>query len=527
MKVRTLASLSVIVGVIVLFNASGLAEPKKPADSDPTATSSWKQLKLPDPAAKNAFRNVFFLDAKHGWAVGDKGLCLATQDGGDNWKVRDTGSGATLRCIWFQDAQTGWACGEGDANAPRTGGHVVLNRPLKAGTVLSTGDGGKTWRTSWVSTNFDIPWIEASTAPLLQIGVSGGEFHLDGDITRSLDGGKTWKSNRCFRSLFAVRRIDDKRWLAVGSPVSVGFLPTPTSELYTNKQCRALYSADGGESWKVSRGSDGEGSLRAIAVDKKRAVLAVGDRGTILRSEDQGEKWSVMEAGTKADLLAVAWVSGAENTVVAVGEEGTVLVSSDGGKKWRSTVFPTTCSLRSVASAGDHHMIAAGSDGSLWRVPVKQLASLPLRARKSKEVEEKREAQKAEERSLQRLNHTLEGVREMAKRYPPDSDEAKKAAESIKQLEAIISGRPYLGVSLVPNTTEIAQVLPQGPANVAGIKKGDILVKWGDTPITKGEDLARAVMQQKPGDKVVVEIQRDGKFQKITVEVEKRPIPRE
>jgi len=523
MKTKTLPSLSLILGTIAIFAASGFAEPK----NEPAATSSWKQLKLPAAAAKIALHNLFFLDVKHGWAVGDKGLCLATEDGGDTWNVRDTGSGATLRCVWFQDVQTGWACGDGDANAPKASGHIVFGRPLKAGTLLSTSDGGKSWKTSWIPTNFDIPWIEASAAPLLQIGVSGGEFHLDGDITRSLDGGKNWKSNRCFRSLFAVRRLDDKRWLAVGSPVSVGFQPTPTSELYTSKQCRALYSADGGETWKVSKGSDGKGSLRAVTADKKRPTLAVGDGGTILRSEDHGENWSAIDSGTKEDLFAVAWARDTENLVLAVGDGGTILVSNDGGKKWQATECPIYCALASVVAAGDH-MIVAGRDGSLWRIPAKELVSLPLRAPRSQEEEAMRAEAKAEELSLKRLTHTLEGMREMAKQYPPGSDDAKKAEQSIKQLESIISGqRPFLGLTFAPNTAKVTSVLPRGPADAAGIKEGDVIVKWGDAPIAKGEDLNQAVRQQKPYERVVVEIQREGKPQKITVRVGKWPIPRE
>ena len=75
-------------------------------------------------------------------------------------------------------------------------------------------------------------------------------------------------------AILAVRVVKDKSWAAVGSPVSVGFFPTPTSELYTNKGCRALYSTDGGETWRVSKGSDGEGLLRALAVPADGPILA-------------------------------------------------------------------------------------------------------------------------------------------------------------------------------------------------------------------------------------------------------------
>ena len=40
--------------------------------------SVWEQLKLPDAVQGRAVHSVFFLDAKQGWVVGDKGLCLVT-----------------------------------------------------------------------------------------------------------------------------------------------------------------------------------------------------------------------------------------------------------------------------------------------------------------------------------------------------------------------------------------------------------------------------------------------------------------
>jgi photosystem II stability/assembly factor-like uncharacterized protein len=316
------------------------------------AGTIWKAVKLPEAVAGRTLHGVFFLDAKQGWVVGEKGLCLNTGDGGTTWQSVDTNSGATLRFVRFQDEKTGWLCGDGDPNAPKTGGHVILNRPLKAGTLLATTDGGKTWQTHWLPTNFDITCVETAAAPVLQIGVSGGENHLDGDITRSPDGGKTWKSSRCYRSLFAIRAGEDKRWAAVGSPVSVGFFPTPQSELYTSKATRAIYSEDGGETWKVSKGSDGKGSLRGLAVRKGKPLLAVGDRGTI-----------------SENLTDVAWVGG---LAVAVGNKGVILVGSDEGKTWKAVPTGLMVGLHRVAVAGER-VIVVGEKGTMLQAEIGKL----------------------------------------------------------------------------------------------------------------------------------------------------------
>jgi photosystem II stability/assembly factor-like uncharacterized protein len=327
---------------------------------------AWEKLTLPKEAQGRNLLGVHFVDAKQGWIVGDNGLCLATVDAGATWKLKDTRSGATLRSVRFTDAQTGWACGDGDPKAPKTGGHVVLNRPLQAGTLLHTKDGGKSWQTSWVQTNFDITWIEPAAVPLLQVGVSGGDGHLDGDITRSPDRGQNWKSSRCYRALFAVSRVDEKKWSAVGSAVAVGFFPTPTSELYTKRGCRALYSEDGGDTWKASKGSEGKGSLRSLAAAKDRALLTVGDNGVILRSTDAGATWVAVKSPATEDIRSVAWCG---EVAVAVGAGGTVLLGKDDGKTWERVMTDQTLNLRGVAAAGDY-VVAVGDRGAIIRLAV-------------------------------------------------------------------------------------------------------------------------------------------------------------
>ena len=190
--------------------------------ASPAADPAWDRVALSEAVGERALHGVFFLNDRQGWIVGERGLCLSTTDGGNTWVVVETGSGATLREVHFTDAKTGLICGDGDSNAPKTGGHVLLGKPLKAGSLLATTNGGKRWDGHWLPINFEITGVEPAAAPVLQVGVSGGDGHPDGDILRSPDGGKTWNGTRCYRSLFDVRVLRDKSWAAVGSAVSVG-----------------------------------------------------------------------------------------------------------------------------------------------------------------------------------------------------------------------------------------------------------------------------------------------------------------
>lgn len=60
----------------------------------------------------------------------------------------------------------------------------------------------------------------------------------------------------------------------------------------------------------------------------------------------------------------------------------------------------------------------------------------------------------------------------------------------------------------------------KAPASIAGLKKGDIIIKYGDTKIDYARTLARAILNTKPGTKVPVIYLRGGKEATATVEID-------
>ena len=96
-----------------------------------------------------------------------------------------------------------------------------------------------------------------------------------------------------------------------------------------------------------------------------------------------------------------------------------------------------------------------------------------------------------------------------------------------------VTGRPYLGVSTQDVTLRsrsgmwyysdgtrcvmVEKVVSGSAAEQAGIQSGDLILKLGDKTITSGDELSSAIGAYKPGDKVTLTIQRDGK--ESTVEV--------
>ena len=74
----------------------------------------------------NPLLDVAFVDASRGWAVGVGGMILHTDDGGQNWSEQMSAVDVNLRGVAFQDADNGVVVGE-------------------QGVLLTTSDGGANW----------------------------------------------------------------------------------------------------------------------------------------------------------------------------------------------------------------------------------------------------------------------------------------------------------------------------------------------------------------------------------------------
>jgi serine protease Do len=82
----------------------------------------------------------------------------------------------------------------------------------------------------------------------------------------------------------------------------------------------------------------------------------------------------------------------------------------------------------------------------------------------------------------------------------------------------------YMGVQMdfEGDSPRIAEVLPDSPAFKAGLLKDDVLAAIEGTQVKSFEDLASFLRRKKPGDKVVVDIVRGEKKQKIELVLGKR-----
>ncbi|MFJ5224326.1 trypsin-like peptidase domain-containing protein [Streptomyces sp. NPDC088400] len=67
-----------------------------------------------------------------------------------------------------------------------------------------------------------------------------------------------------------------------------------------------------------------------------------------------------------------------------------------------------------------------------------------------------------------------------------------------------------------------AAITPNGPAAKAGLKSGDVITKFNNTPIDSGPTLIGQIWTHKPGDKVKLTYKRDGKESTVQVTLGER-----
>jgi photosystem II stability/assembly factor-like uncharacterized protein len=249
--------------------------------------NTWNQAKVP---TRQLLTAVFFVDDKHGWAVGHDAQILASEDGGVTWtkQYEDLKREAPLLDVWFKDASNGFAVGA-------------------YGALLETTDGGKNWEdASDRLDNEDQYHLNAIAAVkdsgLFIVGEQGSMF-------RSADWGQTWE------------RLEGPYQ---GSLFGVIGTRQPGTLLAYGLRGNLFRSTDFGSSWepvelKAARGALEFGLSGATLLDDGSLVI-VGNGGSVVRSTDDGVTFSVFNRPDRISLSAVT--AAGNGNLILVGQGG-------------------------------------------------------------------------------------------------------------------------------------------------------------------------------------------------------------
>ena len=109
------------------------------------------------------------------------------------------------------------------------------------------------------------------------------------------------------------------------------------------------------------------------------------------------------------------------------------------------------------------------------------------------------------------------------------------AASMILGADALAAKKGWLGVTIksvnedvkedwelsVDKGVLVTYVIDDSPADEAGIKKGDVILKYEGRSVRYSDELIEYVRKTPPGEKAKIEIDRNGKSKKFEVEIEK------
>jgi S1-C subfamily serine protease len=120
-----------------------------------------------------------------------------------------------------------------------------------------------------------------------------------------------------------------------------------------------------------------------------------------------------------------------------------------------------------------------------------------------------------------------------------DINSVKDVIDQLKQGKDVAASDPFLGVGTasvsdlddatreqygvtVDQGAVVTEVVPGSAAADAGLQVGDVIVKADGKDVTSSDDLRTAIVAKKPGDKMTVDVKRDGADQSVEVTVGSR-----
>ncbi len=296
-----------------------------------------------------ALRDVFFLNHDLGWAAGDHGTILRTEDGGRSWSLVPVAVSCSLRSIQFVDELNGWAAG-GRALPLVDRTHAVL---------LRTRDGGRTWQSidgtmlpairKLKMSDAQNGWAWGSPTQLFPNGIfvtaDGGRSWSDFPQSKPL----RWSAVAATRDGFAVAtdqarlglydsgRFRESRQQSLNTAYN-GLVFFDADHAWALGDRQTMATDDGGQNWQsLDIPAETLGPERfefqTIASSGARRWLA-GSPGSYVFCLDQSKHlWSRSRTPIRSAIHKLHFVD--ERHGWAVGDLGNILVTRDAGETWQ------------------------------------------------------------------------------------------------------------------------------------------------------------------------------------------------
>jgi photosystem II stability/assembly factor-like uncharacterized protein len=249
-------------------------------------------------------------------AVGERGLILASDDGGSSWRQMRSPVSVTLTAVRFSDATHGVAVGHG-------------------GVVLVSADAGATW-----SIMLD---GRRAAQHVLANAKAGGEMAAIRDAERLVEDGP------------------DKPLLDL-------LLGGNDDIVVAGAYGLALSSVDGGHSWRSwGERLDNPGGLHVYALRRRADTLVVaGEQGLVRISEDGGRSFRRVQTPYRGSFFTAEFLR--EQGIVLAGLRGNVWQGDDDGRHWRELRSPVSASVTCSLVLPDGQLLLGNQAGFVMRL---------------------------------------------------------------------------------------------------------------------------------------------------------------
>jgi len=303
------------------------------------ALSQWIPLNSGTTVNLNS---VHFIDLQTGYAVGASGTVIKTTNSGLNWTSLNTGSNVDLFSVYFFNTTTGLSCGGNGIH----GNGIILKTTnggenwnvIKSGTdlclyslhfynntvgicsgfsriVLYTTNGGNNWMSGTDPSELSV--FRSSFMVNASTGYCVGAVWIDTEVAKSTNGGANWLHCGNIFEFFIhndLHFFDSENGIVVstaGGTTGGGIFRT----------------TNGGANWFVVQYY----SYGLFGVDFPVPTIgyAVGGNGYIIKSTNNGYRWSQQISGVSSTLNAVDFIDSLNG--FTVGDSGTVLKTTNGG----------------------------------------------------------------------------------------------------------------------------------------------------------------------------------------------------
>jgi photosystem II stability/assembly factor-like uncharacterized protein len=281
--------------------------------------------------------------------AGMRGTILYSDDQGQQWRQASVPVSVSLTGICFADAANGWAVGH-------------------RGVILATRDGGAHW-----------------TRQLDGVQVAQSILHVRQDPER-IDEARRLVAEGADKPFLTVQCMGDGRVLALGayglafSTKNAGQSWQPALALLDGSDSlhlnavqvlggRVYVAGEQGALLRVNNDLQGftrfaspyEGSFFGLLATRNNSLLAVGLRGHVLRSVDQGSSWQPVNLASTKSLTAATELR--DGSLLLADESGQGWLSRDDGRSFRAVLPEERFPLIALLALSDGGSLAVGTHG--------------------------------------------------------------------------------------------------------------------------------------------------------------------